>query len=1016
MNASSKLFADFENNTGYLKRPGETLALLQNMAIFLRQQEHDFEEVVSQQYQSNNTRYLQQVPDRFPEQGQSPRNSMSNRDSETDPDYYRQQQQQQQQQYENDQEYHYYNQDQENATEEPKNPERMTLAEILWSSHRFQTPSNQEILRELPYVLQGISGSIFTWVEPLPPDENSARPSRSSSRARTIPSARNAMRYRNGFDGDTEPTGSRQNEEGEDVEEDDEQTTTVLTLPIGLAWPMHGILNKLMEPAVLYRNIVDMMKKQEGNPAKASTRGLVVQALNSAIDHELRGYLALVGVIETEVRRQEMNMQNQLHQQNSQRPEPNLQFSQHNRNSGESTQPSTSAGLPPEAYAYGVGGKITLTRCIVLLQEATQGLRLIYSILKESESLVGGQLLSLIHSYTYNGDQFISKFATRILPKVTKPFFDILNKWVVSGQLVDPHREFFVKNERDTGFPGHPGTSGVSTHSAGSLWERTFVSEYKYLPDYIPKTVCEQIFQIGKTLHFIATACDDREWVDRRKPEAKLDPSVLYNPDLLQKQVSVAYKQVVRHLNDILRTKFHLGAHLRGLKDYLLLGKGDFVQLLVESVAPVLDRPATHLFRHHLTATLETAVRGSNALLDHPDVLKALDARMLELGHGDIGWDVFTLDYRVDKPLDTVILDRRFMTEYLKVFNFLWRIKRMSFTLNTTWRQLSAAERGATSTAYLRNPSTTAQIPSKPQYPSGNVALGNGAGSLRYHATVYDLYPQPVRETWRLVRQICGEMLHFISELEYYINYEVIEMAWDELNNKIQNGELSVDELIAVHQEYLRKITYKGLLGGGDLLIGELHDILKTILAFGITTEGLHDLTKRLRVSETTTPGLSNSVLDEATSSNSALAKRAKKISHTIQELKHKFEQSVRLLVTALDKEEDGEMRFLSVRLDFNGFYSRLNDLSKPGPDTPEAPDTDRAGAQGAENNEETEHEDGGGSGYEPGEADSSLPAFSDPHAGLAKTRNVSGMSATGLDRTSSHRRSMLDQNFYMEN
>lgn len=956
MNASSKLFTDFENQTGYLKRPGETLAMLQNMAIFLRQQEEELENASEQQqqqyqHQSNNLRYMQQFPDRFPEHRESPRAGVSTRDSDTDMqyEYHQRPQQQQQQGYEDDRDL----QDQEYASDEnnnnsnnnnreQKNPERMSLAEILWTSHRFQSPSNQEILKELPYILQGISSSKFTYVEPLPPDENSARNSRTGNRGRNPSSARTTLRHRAGTNNETEQRRGGGNGDGielggmdEDVEDDDEQTTTVLTLPPGLPWPMYGMLNKLMEPAVLYRNISETLKRREERSTSTGTRGLVMQALNSAIDHELRGYMMLVGVIESEVRRQEMNMQNRLYYQRQQQQQRTGGNAFANRQA--SQQPETVGGdlqsgnnndtndLPPEAYSYGVGGKITLTNCIRLLNKATLGLRLIHNILQDSESLVGGQLLSLIHSYTYNGDQLISEFATRILPKVARPFFEILNNWILSGQLTDPHHEFFVKRKEDVPSSSNRPTSGTS-RSASSLWEDTFLAEYKYLPDYIPKRIGEQIFQIGKTLHFIVTACDDREWVDRRKTEAKLDPSVLYNPDLLQQQVSIAYKQVVRHLNDILRTKFHLGAHLRGLKDYLLLGKGDFVQLLVESVAPVLDKAAIHLFRHHLTATLETAVRGSNALLDHPDVLRALDARMLELGHGDIGWDVFTLDYRVDKPLDTVILDRRSVTEYLRVFNFLWRIKRVSFTLNTTWRQMTAAEREATSAAYLRHPSNTQFVSGKPQFPRNN-----GSRAAGFHATAYDLYPKQVSEAWRLVRKTCGEMLHFISELEYYINYEVIEMAWVELINKIQNGELSVDELIAVHKEYLRKITYKGLLGGGDLLMGELHDLLKTVLAFGNITEGLHDITQRLRVAQevSDSSAVGHNLSDGDTqnnNNNSILVKRATKIHHTVQELKNKFEYSVQRLVIALDKEEDSEMRFLSVRLDFNGFYSRLGE------------------------------------------------------------------------------------------
>lgn len=897
LNATTKLFSDLENQITYLRRPGDAIAITR---LIKPQPQHVFQQLApaasitaeqqqqQQQQRLDRTRYLQSLPDAFPEMGllgssssrqtyQSRHQQMRNPYSSTNSDDYNGTMDESEFAQDRSQSSRqarpqsgYYEAD-EVRLEPETNPERMPPGEILWNIHQNQTPSNQQILKELPYTLQGISSSTFTWVEPLPVEER-----RNTARQRARAAAAAALER------EGEAMESEEHGQEEADEDDGEQTTTVLALPTGLPWQKLGHLNQLMEPAVLYRNIKEELTRRERNPLT----GLVVQALNSSIEAELRSYLALVGVVETEIRRQEMKFQQQP------------------------TANSNSQRLPAEAHSYGIGGKITITRSIVLLQEATQGLRLVRTILAETKGLVGGQILSLIHSHTYNGDEFVAKFAARLLPQVAEPLFDILSKWTLSGQLIDPHFEFFIRK----GVP--PTTTTPATKSTGSsgsnekfMWDGTFFLDYDYVPEYISREVAEQIFQIGKTLHFICVACDDREWVDQRKALSHLDPSILYSPDMLRSEVATAYAQVINHLNHILRTKFHLDAHLRGLKDYLLLGKGDFVQLLVESVAPILEKPAIQLFRHHLTATLETAVRGSNAAHDHGDVLRALDARMLELGHGDIGWDVFTLDYRVEEPLNTVIWDHKSMKEYLRVFNFLWRIKRVSFTLNTVWRRLTVMDRAATRGQFLRHPSTVTAS-NKHQHEA----------RMLYKSSVYGLYHPLVSGLWQEVRLVCGEMLHFVNELEYYINYEVIEMAWGELVHKIQDGDLSIDEIVSVHKEYLRKITYKGLLGGGDFLMGELHSLLKIVLAFGITTEGLQDISERLRATlQTIDPQQ-----DPNSNVSSNLLKRAKKIDATLQDLKNQFQRSLKKLVQALSTEEDSEMRFLGVRLDFNEFYSKL--------------------------------------------------------------------------------------------
>ena len=73
-------------------------------------------------------------------------------------------------------------------------------------------------------------------------------------------------------------------------------------------------------------------------------------------------------------------------------------------------------------------------------------------------------------------------------------------------------------------------------------------------------------------------------------------------------------------------------------------------------------------------------------------MLRRLDARMLEYSHGEIGWDVFTLEYKVDAPIDTV-LDPEAMVKYLKLFNHLWKIKRIEATLSKTWMRIAGGAR-----------------------------------------------------------------------------------------------------------------------------------------------------------------------------------------------------------------------------------------------------------------------------------------------------------------------------------
>ena len=68
-------------------------------------------------------------------------------------------------------------------------------------------------------------------------------------------------------------------------------------------------------------------------------------------------------------------------------------------------------------------------------------------------------------------------------------------------------------------------------------------------------------------------------------------------------------------------------------------------------------------------------------------VLRSLDVRVHEVNPGDVGWDVFSLNYAVTGPLLT-IFPHEFMRRYIRVLNFLLRAKRMEYNLNHLWGRM----------------------------------------------------------------------------------------------------------------------------------------------------------------------------------------------------------------------------------------------------------------------------------------------------------------------------------------
>jgi gamma-tubulin complex component 3 len=645
-------------------------------------------------------------------------------------------------------------------------------------------------------------------------------------------------------------------------------SSTTLKLPSTLPVPIVSILHTLAEPSLLYRGLGTFIQSPGG--------GLLGQSLRAAIGSELRSYLSVVATLEGQIRRALLS-------------------------------------LDEKEPRGGIGkAGVTLKRCVVWTREPTMGLRLMSLISEESKSKKGGQLISLIHGFsTSHGDPMVGAFAERLLVHVTRPFYDMLRHWIYDGELSDPYHEFFVSEQDPNAINNSP--DGRSRGGASSVWEDKYKLNEDMVPSIITSDFAQKVFLIGKSLNFIRYGCGDSQWVEEYSKAASKE--LRYGDTAtLETWIDEAYKTTMARLIHLMAEKFHLFDHLKALKNYILLGQGDFIALLMESLSSNLDRPAGAQYRHTLTAQLEHAIRGSNAQYDSPEVLRRLDARMLQLSHGDIGWDCFTLEYKIDAPVDVVVTDWG-NRQYLKVFNFLWRIKRVEFALSSTWRKCMTGSRG--------------------------VLQGEN---------------ETVTHAWKLTRGALSEMIHFVSQLQYYILFEVIESSWDELQIAIHKDGCTLDDLIKAHTKYLNAITHKGLLGAKKKYHGEvdentfmvqLGEILRIMLTYRDAVDGLYswsvsDFTKRqgadaradtrgrrddedglhVHTPATTRRGPRN--LPDSTPaalSDDAIADEFPVLQDRLHALGAHFKSRVCLLLGDLAYQPDVDMRFLGVVMNFNDVY-----------------------------------------------------------------------------------------------
>lgn len=67
-----------------------------------------------------------------------------------------------------------------------------------------------------------------------------------------------------------------------------------------------------------------------------------------------------------------------------------------------------------------------------------------------------------------------------------------------------------------------------------------------------------------------------------------------------------------------------------------------------------MRKSAKKLQTYKLNGQLSAAIRSSSASFEDPDIINRLEVKQLECSEEDTGYDVFSLSYIMNEPIDTV--------------------------------------------------------------------------------------------------------------------------------------------------------------------------------------------------------------------------------------------------------------------------------------------------------------------------------------------------------------------------
>eukprot|EP01138_Halocafeteria_seosinensis_P014691 gb/GECG01014996.1/.p1 GENE.gb/GECG01014996.1/~~gb/GECG01014996.1/.p1 ORF type:complete len:1355 (+),score=181.62 gb/GECG01014996.1/:1-4065(+) len=459
--------------------------------------------------------------------------------------------------------------------------------------------------------------------------------------------------------------------------------------------------------------------------------------------------------------------------------------------------------------AYGDAGAnslpLSLQQMWFHLQKASRTLSTLQNILTTGSDVIdketrGGALLNVLYkAYRTAGDDASRDMIFFLLERASKPFLQMLQKWIFFGIIDDPTNEFMVKENE-----GLQEEEFEKDFHANS-WNSRYYIVTVNVPEFL-QTLQEPILTTGKYLN--ALRYSGLPEYEVTVPHATVIP---FSPD--ERDYTVVIQQAYewashRLLQYVMRDKDLIG-RLHSMKAYFFMSFGDYIENFMDAAEEELGKPIdsttpeasqapysrSAMSRRsasvqRLRSLLELAIRTSVTAMDPykdeitcrlesdslVDQVEAINETTHDGGQRSSqsiklkAFNCLTLDYIIDWPLN-IVLSRGALVKYQLLFRHLFYCKHVERRLCRAWTAHQECKelnlRGALSRSYL-------------------------------------------------ARQ---RMLHFMQNLIYYMTFEVIEPQWHEMNRLIRSPEKTstVDDVIRHHENFLDNCLEQCLLTNKEL-------------------------------------------------------------------------------------------------------------------------------------------------------------------------------------------------------
>lgn len=448
----------------------------------------------------------------------------------------------------------------------------------------------------------------------------------------------------------------------------------------------------------------------------------------------------------------------------------------------------------------------------------------------ERKKLHGCQIIDLIYRFSISGNLIIKSTFNEMLKLTQEVMFKQLRDWMVCGIMNDNYEEFFICiDERKQGELERAGKiekqsmvdsimgEDPSSFNVDQEFEDLFLGMNRFtssysqytlnstkLPAYINLKVANKILFTGELLQLfqdkdIKKNCENvfgnnrdtfrtqntefsfmNENMDEFSKEiyeiSKEEFSIINFEELIDK----IRNHVSESVWSLIVNKYNLLGEFQKLKDMFLIGRGELFSTFLESATSTLNKVVDQTLEYSINFYFQKSI--SRMLLDEETWISKFriivnEAKM----SGEDGWRRIGLTYKVEWPFHSLIT-QKVLKKYNEIFSYLLLIRRVQMQLNKCFSLQIQLEK-------LKKPTLHPKI-----------------ASARFH------------------------MSFLIDNLQFYLQADVLETQFMELENKIKESK-DFEQIRFAHDTFLTKIQTQTFLLNRTVY-KLLNEIIDTCLGF----------------------------------------------------------------------------------------------------------------------------------------------------------------------------------------